>query len=194
MVMVEQRMFKRAYALKRVYALFTSAIILSFCFAADSSGESPQRRTVNDHLLKKGFSQEIINLLNPLCQEQLNKSIPEGVLWYGTFDRDAKSVTVDFQTKEKAHTTVTVVSNRDNGCMTVQQAIIMTTGMCKPESEAWINSYKKHGIKMKIEEENKQRIALSAEGNMGIKVYLYQMGNLCMQVFRNVETLSKLKK
>jgi len=178
----------------KAHIFLAAIIIILICLPADSFAESSQGQTVNDQLLKKGFSQDIVNLLNPLCQEQLNKRIPEGVLWYGTFDRDAKSVTADFQTKDKAHTTVTVVSNKNNTCMTVQQAIIMTTGMCKPESEAWINSYKKHGIKMKIEEENKQRIVLSAEGNLGIKIYLYQMGNLCMQVFRNVETLSNLKK
>lgn len=178
---------------KRAGTSLISSIIFLLCFASYSCGEPSKAQTINDQLMKKGFSQEIINLLNPLCQEQLNKKVPEEVLWYGTFDRDTNSVTVDFQTKEKAHTTVTVVSNKKNGCMAVQQAVIMTTGMCKSESAEWVNAYKKNGIKMKIEEENKQRIALSAEGNLGIKVYLYQMGNMCMQVFRNVEVLIKLK-
>lgn len=179
---------------KRAYIFLTSIIILLLCYVSDSLGEPPKVQTANEQLLKKGFSQEIINLLNPLCQEQLNKKVPEEILWHGTFDRDTKSVTVDFKTKENSHNTVTVVSNRNNGCMTVHQAVIMTTGICKSESKEWINSYKKHGVKVKVEDENKQRIILGTEGNLGIKVHLYQMGNLCMQVFRNVEALSRFKK
>lgn len=178
---------------KKTGASLIAAIIFLLCFASYSCGESSNAQNINNHLLKKGFSQEIINLLNPLCREQLNKKVPEEILWHGTFDRDTKSVTVDFQTKENAHNSVTVVSNKNNGCMTVHQAVIMTTGICKSESGEWINSYKKHGVKIKIEDENKRRIILGAEGNLGIKVYLYQMGNICMQVFRNVEVLNKLK-
>ena len=153
---------------------------------AYSSAQSSEE--IKRELIKKGFSEEIIKILNPRCQERLNSRLPVGLVWYATFDREAKSITVDFQTGAKTHNSVTVVSLANGGCMTIQNTIIMTIGPCKAEAERWIDSYKKRGVKFKIEEESQQRIYMSAEGNLGVKVYLYPMGNLCMQVFRNVET------
>lgn len=147
------------------------------------------KEEAKDQLVKKGFSEEIINILNPLCQENLNRIIPADVTWYTTYDNDAKSVTVDFQTKGKAHKSITVVSLKEGGCLTVNNAIFMTIGTCKGEAESWIDTFKKLKVNLKIEEEDKHRIYLSAGGTLGIKVYLYQMGNLCMQVFRNVESI-----
>jgi hypothetical protein len=165
-----------------------SIFSLSICsFATPQEG-------VKEQLIKKGFSEDTINILSPLCQENLNRRLPADVIWYATFDRDAKSVTVDFQTKENAHNSITVVSVKDEGCMVVQQTIFVTKEACKPAAEGWINSLKKRGLNVKIQEENNERIYLGSEGNLGIKVYIYPMGNLCMQVFRNVESIKKTKK
>lgn len=168
-------------------------VVFSVCYlAVHSYAQSPEE--IKKQLIKKGISEEVINILNPRCQESLNMRLPAEVVWYATFDRDAKSVTIDFQTGGKTHNSITVVSLKGGGCMTVHNTVIMTIGACKAEAEWWINSYKKRGVKIKIEEEGQQRIYLSAEGNLGVKVYLYPMGNLCMQVFRNVETVKELKK
>lgn len=167
-------------------------IIISLCYlSVYSYAQSPE---VRNQLIKKGVSEEVINILSPLCQENLNRRLPADVIWYATFDRDAKSVTIDFQTGGKTHNSITLVSLKDGGCMTVQNTVIMTTGLCKKEADLWIEDYKKRGVKVKIEEESQQRIYLSTEGNLGVKVYLYPMGNLCMQVFRNFETLKEPKK
>jgi hypothetical protein len=140
-------------------------------------------------LIKKGIPQEVLNLLSPRCQASLNRRLPAEVVWYLTFDRDAKSVTIDFQAAGKSHNSVTVFSLKEGGCMTIHNTIMMTIGPCKAEAQWWVDSYKKRGVKLKIEEESEQRIYMSSEGNLGIKVYLYPVGNLCMQVFRNVETI-----
>jgi hypothetical protein len=169
----------RLFLIYLVFSIFSFSIC---SFAAPQEG-------VKEQLKKKGFSEEMINILNPLCQENLNRRLPADVIWYATFDHDAKSVTVDFQTKEKAHKSVTVVSLKDGGCLNVLNTIVMTIGACKKESEAWIKSLEKRGVKVNIEDEDKQHIFLGAGGKFGVKVYLYQMGNLCMQVFRNVESI-----
>lgn len=139
--------------------------------------------------MKKGLSEEVLQVLNPRCQESLNARLPSDIIWYATYDRDARSVTIDFQSTGKTHNSITTVSLQNGGCMTIQNTIIMTIGACKGEAEWWINSYKKRGLNLKIEEENQQRIYLSTEGNLGVKIYLYPMRDLCMQVFRNVETV-----
>lgn len=167
-------------------------IFFSLCYLSTYSyAQSPD---VKNQLIKKGISEDIINILNPLCKESLNMRLPSDVIWYATFDRDAKSVTIDFQTAGKTHNSITVVSLKDGRCMTVQNTVIMTAEQCKKEADLWMEDYKKRGIKVKIEEENQQRIYLSTEGNLGVNVYLYPMGNLCMQVFRNFETLKEPKK
>jgi hypothetical protein len=155
------------------------------CFSAQSPDQ------IKKELIKKGFSEEVLNILNPRAQERLNSKVPAGVVWYSTFDRDAKSITVDFQSEEKIyHNSVTVFSLANGGCLTVQNTIIMSTGPLKEEAERWIELYKKRGIKFKTEEESPERIYLSAEGKLGVKIYLYAIGkNLCLQVFRNVESI-----
>lgn len=158
-----------------------------FCSVMDSFAQSPE--DIKKQLIKKGVSQEVINLLNPRCRERLNSRLPSGVTWYATFDRSAKSVTVDFQTAAKAHETVTEVSLSNGGCMTIQNAVLVTVGSCQEEVGRWIESYKKRGVNMKIVEESQQRIYLGTEGHLGIKVFLYPLGDRCMQVFRNVETV-----
>jgi hypothetical protein len=167
-------------------------IVFSIFFFSICSFAASQEGGVKEQLKKKGFSEEIINILNPLCQDTLNSIVPSEVIWYATFDRDAKSVTVDFQTKEKAHKSITVVSLKDGGCLNVLNTVVVSIGACKEKAELWIKSFEKHGVKLNIEDEDKQHIYLGASGKLGIKVYLYQMGNLCMQVFRNVESV-KLK-
>jgi hypothetical protein len=163
-------------------------IISIFCIHPDSYAQSAGE--IKKQLLKKGFTEEILSLLTPRCLESLNRKLPAETVWYATYDRDAKSVTVDFQTGVKAvHNTLTVVSLKNGGCMTVQDTIIMNVGPCKVEAESWMNLYKKRGIKLKIEEESPKRIYLSTEGNLGIKIFLYTAGNLCMVVYRNVETV-----
>lgn len=184
---MENIKFLGSLSLKKKY-LVPIFSLLSVCYlTVYSSAQSPGE--IKQQLLKKGLSEEIVNILNPLCQESLNKRLQADVIWYATFDREAKSVTVDFQAESKAHNSITVVSLKNGGCMTVQNTIMMTIGPCKTEAEWWMNSYKKHGIKLKIEEESSQRIHITAEGNLGLKIYFYPMGNLCMQVFRNVETI-----
>lgn len=152
-----------------------------------SSAQSPDE--IKKQLMKNGVSEEVINLLNPRCQERLNLRLPAEVTWYATFDHEAKSVTVDFQTGAKTHNSVTVVSLANGGCMTIQNSVIMTIGPYKAEAEWWIKTYKNRGINIKIEEESQQRIYLATEGRLGVRVYLYPIGNLCMQVFRNVEVI-----
>ncbi len=144
---------------------------------------------IRNQLMKKGVTEEIIKLLTLKSQESLNRRLPDGVIWYATFDRYAKSITIDYQATNKTHNSITVVSLKDGGCMTVQNTVIMTQESCKVEAERWIASYKKRGIKVKKEEESQQRIYLSTEGNVAAKIYLYPMGNLCMQVFRTLETI-----
>jgi hypothetical protein len=175
-------MFAKRYVSFCLIAFFLLIYPLGY-----SSAQSPDE--IKKELIKKGFSEEVINILNPRAQAKLNSKVPAGVVWYATFDREAKSITVDFQTEEKTHNSITVVSLANGGCMTVQNTIMMSIGTTKIEAERWIALYKKHGVKLKIEEESQQRVYLSAEGNLGVKVYLYPMGNLCMQVFRNVETI-----
>jgi hypothetical protein len=152
-----------------------------------SYAQSPKE--IKNQLIAKGFSEEVINIVNPRCQERLNTRVPEGVTWYATFDRDSRSITVDFRTEKRTHNSITVVSLKENGCTTIQNNVMVTIGTCKEESESWIQSFKKRGIKLKIEEEDQQHVFLSAEGNLGMKVYLYSLGNMCMHVFRNVETI-----
>jgi hypothetical protein len=154
---------------------------------AYSSAQSSDE--IKKELIKKGFSEEVIKILNPRCQQRLNSRLPVGLVWYATFDREAKSITVDFQTGAKTHNSVTVVSLANGGCMTIQNVVIMTIGPCKAEAERWIKTYKDLGVNIKIDEESQQRIYLATEGRLGLRVYLYPMGNLCMQVFRNVETV-----
>jgi hypothetical protein len=145
---------------------------------------------IKKELLQKGFTEEILNLLTPRCLESLNRSVPKDIVWYATYDRDAKSVTVDFQPGVKsAHNTITVVSLKEGGCMTVQNNAMMSVGSCKIHKEWWMDQAKKKGIKLKIVEENEKHIYLSAEGNLGIKIFLYTAGNLCMEVSRNVEVI-----
>ena len=154
------------------------------CFSAQSAEE------IKKELVTKGFSQEIINLLNPHAQQILNVKVPAGVVWFATFDRESKSVTVDFQAAEKTHhTSVTVVSLPTGGCLAVQNTILIAKGACKEEAARWIDLYNKRGIKLKTEQENKEHIFLTAEGNLGIKIYLYAIGNLSLEVIRNVESM-----
>jgi hypothetical protein len=171
-----------------VHACLFFSIISSFCIHSDSYAQSAEE--IKKQLFKKGFTEEILSLLTPRCLESLNRKLPAETVWYATYDRDAKSVTVDFQTGVKAvHNTLTVVSLKNGGCMTVQDTIIMNVGPCKVEAESWMNLYKKRGITLKIEEESPKRIYLSTEGNLGVKIFLYTAGNLCMVVYRNVETV-----
>jgi hypothetical protein len=145
---------------------------------------------IKKELIQKGFTEEILNLLTPRCLESLNRNMPKDIPWYATYDRDAKSVTVDFKPGVKAaHNSVTVVSMKDGGCMTLQNTATMSIGSCKIHAEWWMDQAKKRGIKLKIVEENEKQIYLSAEGNLSMKIYLYTAGNLCMEVFRNVEVI-----
>ncbi len=173
--------------MKRIAIGVTFLLFLTCDPTGFSYAQSAQE--IKNQLVKKGFSEEVIKLLTPKCQESLNKSVPDGVVWYGAFDRDAKSVTVDFQTKDRAHHSVSVFSLKDGGCTRVQNTLMMTIGPCKAEAERWIEFYKKLGIKIKKEEENEQHIYLGTEGKLGQNVYLYPMSNLCMQVYRSVETV-----
>lgn len=149
---------------------------------------------VSDELIKKGISGDVVNFLGPLCQESLNRRLPAGVTWHATFDRDAKSVTVDFQTAEKSHNSLTVVSLAGEGCMTVQNNVFVTVKACDEEAEWWTSNYKKKGVDVKVADRDKNHIYLGASGNLGVKIYLYQFGNACMQVFRNAEMVKNLKK
>ena len=171
-----------------LHPCFFFFIISLFCFLLEPYAQNTQE--IRKQLLKKGLTEKTLNLLAPRCLEGLNRRVPDDTIWYATFDRDAKSITVDFQTGVKAvHNSVTVVSLKNEGCMTVVNTSIMAIGPCKVEADWWINNYKQRGIKMSIEEESPKRICLGAEGNLGIKIYFYTAGNLCMEVFRNVEII-----
>jgi hypothetical protein len=180
------------------YAYLFLFLISFFCLPPDlyaqpkTTAKTTAKTTeeIKNQLLQKGFSEEILNLLNPRCLESLNRSLPKDIVWYATYDRDAKSVTVDFQPGVKAaHNSVTVVSLKDGGCMTVQNTAMMSIGACKIHAEWWIDQVKKRGIKLKIVEENEKHIYLSTEGNLGMKIFLYTAGNLCLEVYRNVEVV-----
>jgi len=170
------------------YLFFCFISFCLFIFPLDCfSAQSPDQ--IKKELIQKGFSEEVINILNPRAQERLNSKVPADVVWYATFDREAKSITIDFQAEEKTHNSVTVVSLANGGCLTVQNTILMSIGPCKTEAQRWTDLYKKRGINLKTEEENQQHVYLTAEGNMGVKIFLYPIGNLCMEVFRNVESV-----
>ncbi len=180
------------------YAYLFLFLFSFFCLPPESYAQpkttpkTPAKTTaeIKKELLQKGFTEEILNLLTPRCLESLNRSVPKDIVWYATYDRDAKSVTVDFQPGERiSHNSITVVSLKDGGCMTAQNTAMMSIGSCKIHADWWIDQLKKKGIKLKIVEENEKRIYLSAEGNLAIKIFLYTTGNLCMEVHRNIEVV-----
>lgn len=141
-------------------------------------------------LSAKGFSEETLGAMNPLCLRSLNQRIPEGAQWYATFDRTTKTLTVDLQTSDKVHHSFLFASMGDDRCEIYHVATYVIEKDFKTEARDWLKTFNESGTEVEVTEETSQRICLVGKGNSGIKLFLYPMGRYTLGIFRNFQALT----
>jgi len=141
-------------------------------------------------LLEKGFSEETLEGMNSICLRSLDQRVPEGALWYATFDRDTRTLTVDLQTPDKVHHSFLFASMREDRCNIYHAAVYVIERDFVTEAKGWYRTLRQKGLEVEVLEETPQRICLVGAGNSGIKVFLYPMGKYTLGIFRDFQALT----
>jgi len=168
---------------RSLIALLAAVVLLSTFQGADAEEAKAA-------LLAKGFSEETLGVMNPLCLRSLDQRVPPRALWYATFDRASRTLTVDFQASDKVHHSFLFTSVGEDRCEIYHVAVYVIEKDFKNEARDWLRTFKEKGIEVEVAEETPQRIYVVGRGNSGIKLFLYPMGKYTLGIFRNFQALT----
>ncbi|HBG46622.1 MAG TPA: hypothetical protein DDW94_06475 [Deltaproteobacteria bacterium] len=145
---------------------------------------------VKKELEGKGMKKELINNLNNSCLEALDYDFKKGNSYWNTlWNKQSEMALVDFLQGTK-HYSLTLLPMKDGSCQASRTVTAYWTNTCGALAEKYRQNYPAGSINIR----KRENVYAWISSSRGTDIYLYNVPNGCVEVFREFYVRTPKKK